>query len=316
MRGSSQRSQARKWFCAFLLPVLVLSYSLQAWILSRTSTLTAVAKLSCTLILMWIPAAVAIALKLVAPRSFTSFELHPPRARWWLASYLIPAAAGLCSYGLGWLTGLTAPAIPWNSIASSSLPSGGLGLAAWLALHATVGVAAGCVFALGEEIGWRGFLLPLAIRAQLPGPFVLVGVIWGVWHLPLVVSGMYAGSDLPIVSVLSFLAATTLGSVIYGWLRLASRSLWPAVMIHASHNVFFLLILDPMTARSRLSPFVVGESGVIPLAVYGALVAWIAGTGRLRLATLDARRWLGVDQAGQATRLGLDPAKTGAVDDS
>ncbi|NOT06988.1 MAG: CPBP family intramembrane metalloprotease [Gemmatimonadales bacterium] len=105
---------------------------------------------------------------------------------------------------------------------------------------------------LGEEIGWRGLLLPLllqrctAIRASL-----LVGVVWFAWHLPL-----YAvdGRTLDAAFLLPYLIAVLAYSLIFTWLvRRAGGSIWVAVAAHTAINYsqFALSTLFPSLGATQ-----------------------------------------------------------------
>lgn len=87
----------------------------------------------------------------------------------------------------------------------------------------------------GEEIGWRGFALPL-LQSVLRGPVsagLVLGVIWGLWHLPLYINPEVATMPYPL-----FIALTVGLSLIYTHLFNKSRgSLWTVVMLHAATDV-------------------------------------------------------------------------------
>ena len=70
----------------------------------------------------------------------------------------------------------------------------------------------------------------------------------------------------------------------FAWLRLQSGSLWPAVTLHASHNLFLQTIFDPMSTRDDSHITMVGEFGVITagMCVLICLPFWIAGMRRAR----------------------------------
>lgn len=121
------------------------------------------------------------------------------------------------------------------------------------------------VTALGEEIGWRGFLLPQLCRHySLLKSAIISGAIWAVWHYPLMIAGKYnAGTPLPYqLSV--FTVEVILISVILAILRMKSNSVWPAVILHASHNFFDQVIFEPVTNGLNKAYFV-GETGMITL---------------------------------------------------
>jgi membrane protease YdiL (CAAX protease family) len=93
-------------------------------------------------------------------------------------------------------------------------------------------------------------MVPLLVRVRAPAPLVLSGIIWGLWHTPLILFGDYATSGHPAVSALLFMLAIAGAAVSFGWLRLASASVWPAMLIHASHNAWFQSVFDSLTAHS------------------------------------------------------------------
>jgi membrane protease YdiL (CAAX protease family) len=91
--------------------------------------------------------------------------------------------------------------------------------------------------ALGEEIGWRGFLYP-RLRAKLGDTLAVlaVGVIWGVWHAPLLLLGYNYPTLAPgwrLVWMSVFCIELT---AILAWVRQRSRSVWPAAIGHGTVN--------------------------------------------------------------------------------
>lgn len=89
--------------------------------------------------------------------------------------------------------------------------------------------------ALGEEIGWRGWLLP-ALRPLGTWPALIAsGAIWGLWHTPLILLGHNFGlTDWRGVGLMT--VGCVLWGVLLGWSRLRSASVWPAVIAHGSLN--------------------------------------------------------------------------------
>lgn len=55
---------------------------------------------------------------------------------------------------------------------------------------------------MGEEVGWRGYMLTRLIEAKAPYPILLSGLIWAAWHIPIVISGMYVAGSSVFLSVL------------------------------------------------------------------------------------------------------------------
>jgi hypothetical protein len=108
--------------------------------------------------------------------------------------------------------------------------------------------------AFGHEWGWRGWLLPRLLPLGLPRALALSGALWGAWLAPLVLAGhSYAGAPAAL-GVLALLVTCTLLGALLGVLRLGARSVWPAVVAHASLAAFSGVAL-------------MGSGGVMPLLV-------------------------------------------------
>lgn len=123
--------------------------------------------------------------------------------------------------------------------------------------------------ALGEELGWRGFLLPRLIPLGRARALVLSGIVWGLWHAPVVLLGYNYPSD-HLLGVLAMVGTTITFGVILGWVRLTSASVWPAVIGHAALNaaagstgLFYAQGHPP-------NPFLTGTTGVT-----GWILPWL-----------------------------------------
>src|SRR5919112_5145423 len=88
-------------------------------------------------------------------------------------------------------------------------------------------------FAAGEEIGWRGYMLTRLIDAGVPRPILVSGLIWGLWHVPLILGGMiYADSPSPVLAAALFMVSATSFAYVLARLRLEMGSSWPAIVGH------------------------------------------------------------------------------------
>jgi len=129
-------------------------------------------------------------------------------------------------------------------------------------------------FSLGEELGWRGYLLERLVKAGIRRPVFTLGLIWAVWHLPLLVTGQYCkSSHLAITTILFVLMILGSNSVICR-LRLLSGSIWVPVLMHSVHNVVFQYILQPVTTKNQWHTMLGGDCGALTAVAYGVL-AWL-----------------------------------------
>ncbi|MEU6412525.1 CPBP family intramembrane glutamic endopeptidase [Microbispora sp. NPDC046933] len=201
---------------------------------------------------LWIlvPALTAIVLRLVVrdgagPLGLTPRFPHPVR---WLAfaAAAFPVAVAVC----------VAAALTTGAAAFSLTPSAGKpSLPA--ALASTLGFLV--VKNLLEELVFRGYGTRTAAALGLPGvvPHVLVGLVWGLWHIPLYAVWM-APADLDATTTLpfawylpAFLAGTVALAVLYGEMRLWTGSIWPGVVLHTVSNALSTPLLVDGHLRYR-----------------------------------------------------------------
>jgi membrane protease YdiL (CAAX protease family) len=82
---------------------------------------------------------------------------------------------------------------------------------------------------MGEEIGWRGFLLPrLVSQFDFTVGCLLSGCIWAVWHYPGLLFADYNAGTNPVYALTCFTLMLIGDSYVFGWMRLRSNSIWPA----------------------------------------------------------------------------------------
>ena len=109
--------------------------------------------------------------------------------------------------------------------------------------HRDAGMIAKLSRALGEEIGWRGFLMPeLAKVISFPKVGLISGLMRAVYHYPVLIFADYNAGAPAWYSVGCFTVAVVAGSFVMAWLTLRSQSLWPAAILHASHNLLVVTI--------------------------------------------------------------------------
>jgi len=223
---------------------------------------------------MWAPALAAFTCCAFFRIPFKFLGLAWPGMRAMAWGYLLPVGYATTAYLFVWLTGL-APAdfVGFLRASEKSLHIGpGAGVLNAI-LIVTFGVLQSGVSATGEEIGWRGFLVPVLMqRLDFTGVVLLSGVIWALWHYPLILFGPYSSQAPKWAAILCFTIMIVATGAMAAWLRLKTGSVWPAAMLHACHNAVIQWLFDSMTSETGRAALFAGEFGVA-LAVSSVLFA-------------------------------------------
>jgi uncharacterized protein len=218
-------------------------------------------------VLMWMPATAAFLTCRILGIDIASLGWNWRPIRFEVLAYVLPVLYALPVYIACWTlvphsyvfpefareigTAFGFPGSPMTATFLLGLP-----------VFATFGIVRSIASALGEEIGWRGFLLP-----RLTGKFgwrigcLISGCIWAVWHYPLLLFADYNSGTPKPFALTCFTLMVIADAYILGWLRLRSKSLWPCAMLHASHNLFIQAIFDRSTAQSGQALYVTTEFG-------------------------------------------------------
>jgi membrane protease YdiL (CAAX protease family) len=253
--------------------------------------------------LMWCPGAAGIITQLIFQRSLRGMGWKPGKFKYLLASYSLPLVYTLLVYLIVWLTGLGifAPEQLAKQITTqyhmpiNSLP---MFIIIYSLIIATFGLVISCFSALGEEIGWRGLLVPeLSKHFSFTATALISGGIWAIWHLPLILFANYNNSNSPIWFSLIFFSILIMGiSFAFAGLRIKSGSLWTGVILHASHNIFIQSLFTPLTGPTPWSPYVIDEFG-IGLALAAIIVAFLFWRNRKKWINPDIQ--IGINLTGQ-----------------
>jgi len=232
--------------------------------------------------LMWCPALAGLLTTLLTKRPFREFGWRLGKPRYLLAGWWVPMVYAWPAYLLVWATG-------WGGFPSdhavdqfrgylhmASAPTWLVLIAAYLVV-ATLAILFGCLSAAGEEIGWRGFLVPELMKFNsFTGTALISGVIWSVWHVPLIIWSGYNSGTPSWYGVSCFAVMVISISFVFAWLRLKSGSVWPAVLLHASHNAIIQIYLDGLTVNRDRTNYLIGEFGcaMLPLTILFAWIVW------------------------------------------
>jgi len=206
---------------------------------------------------MYTPMLAALVMMLVVTREgyrregWRSLGLRSAGLRWW------PVAIGgpvvIASVGL-----IAAYALPSAAPASGNVPQAVIAFVIGGAI-ATLG------WTLGEEFGWRGYLLP---RLRVFGDgwaLAISGVVWAAWHMPIIFFTDLYHADGDRLIVLPLFVLTVMGAAVFmGYLRIASGSVWPATIAHSAHNGMWNATSAFVVASSPAAEeYVAGDSGLV-----------------------------------------------------
>ncbi len=211
--------------------------------------------------LMWCPGISALVTRLVFQRNVRGQGWRWGDTRWEALAYVLPVLYAAVAYGAVWLTRL-----------------GGVDLTKFHTPVATfigLGTLQSLLSATGEELGWRGFLVPTLARTMSFRRTALVsGSIWAAWHVPLIVGADYNAGTPSWYSVPCFAIMVVSLAFPLAWLRLRSGSVWPAAILHASHNLFVQGFFDVVTVNTGPTRWLTSEFGAA-LAVTIVITAWL-----------------------------------------
>jgi uncharacterized protein len=205
---------------------------------------------------MFAPAGAAVVMRLGVSREGLRGSLGPiGRWRYWGLAFLGPMALVLATLAVSVVFGLAEFRL------GSDMP-------AWqvLLLLLVVGTPLSAVLAFGEEYGWRGYLLPKLLPLGEVKAAIIVGLIWGPWHLPLLLVGLNFPGKNPW-AVLGVMTASTIAlSLLFTRLFVAAGgSVVVLALMHGSLNSFSDRLSD--SAHLIGEPFVVSVGGLVGTAL-------------------------------------------------
>ena len=160
--------------------------------------------------------------------------------RWWFIGWLLMPVIAVAVLGVT----LPMPGAVWNPdneivrTALESMPEG-VGLWGMLAITLLSGLYAGitlnALFAFGEEIAWRGYLLKLFEGKKFMTTALLTGIIWGLWHAPIILNG-HNYPQHPVIGVLMMVVFCVLLTPMLMYFRKKSGSVIVPAIMHGTFN--------------------------------------------------------------------------------
>jgi membrane protease YdiL (CAAX protease family) len=272
------KSQSKKAIGIYLL--ITLALSAVVWILTLNAGASA-GRIGGRIYgygIMWCPALATYLTCKILNYKISGLAWQWGKAKYQVWSYLIPLIYALIAYLIIWLAGwggfynkqfVTDAA---QSLGWSKLPQG-VFIVLFFIVTGVIGLFGSMATALGEEIGWRGFLVPqLSNITSYTNTSLISGAIWALWHYPLLIWGDYNNGTPAWYGLTCFTVSVISISFVFTWFRLKSKSLWTGVLLHASHNLFIQGFFTPITITNSRSKYFIDEFG-LALAVVSFLFA-------------------------------------------
>ena len=272
--SNNGKNESKQKFKTKLVTFLVLTVALSSifYFLIITSGTIFAADMLYILAWMWCPGIAALLTSILHEKNLNGFGWGLGKPSYLLLSYFLPLLYSFIAYFLVWFFGIGGLQRNLN-----------LEFFEFFVISATLGILVSSLSSLGEEIGWRGFLVPqLAKVTTFTKTSIISGVIWAIWHYPLILFADYNGGT-PAWFGLSCFSVMIIGiSFPLAWLRLKSGSVWTAVIFHASHNLFIQQIFNPLTKDTGATKYFIGEFGIV-LALISVPFAYIFWKKRIEL---------------------------------
>lgn len=189
---------------------------------------------------------------------------------------VIAGLSGLVHLDIAGLSGITAAV---NAVrpanARTALPSPAVLLVVSAIGTVIASFTVNAVAALGEEVGWRGYLVPALLPLGRVRAMILTGVIWAGWHTPIILLGYdYDGLARPMALLTLVGFCIVLGTLL-AWLRIRSDSAVPAAVAHGTVNGWMRLVPLLVAAGQPVHLATASPMGLLGYAVFGALAAWL-----------------------------------------
>jgi uncharacterized protein len=240
--------------------------------------------------IMWCPGIAAFVTLKLNGRNLADLGWKWPARKYAAMSWYLPLLYAFIAYALVWILGLGD--FPNREFMQGQTARIGLGLSPMIStllyvlLMGSFGLVASLSRALGEEIGWRGFLVPELFRTLgFTSTAVISGVVWSFWHYPILIWADYNSGTPTWYGLTCFTVLVVAISVVFAWLRLKSGSLWTGAILHASHNLYVQGIFTPLTGYRGKTAWFIDEFGaVLPIIALAFAVYFWRRRGELKAA--------------------------------
>jgi uncharacterized protein len=231
--------------------------------------------------LMWCPALAGMLTLRLNGRSISDLGWKWGETKYQVRSWYIPILYASIAYAIVWIFHFGAFGNPeyYDSLTKTMHLGGSpwISIVMGIVLTGTYGMIRSVSSALGEEIGWRGFLVPeLRKTTSFTATSLISGIVWSLWHYPILIYGDYNAGTPTWYGLTCFTVMVISISFVFAWMRLKSGSLWTGAILHGSHNLYIQGIFTPLTRNTGKTAWFIDEFGcILPLvAIAFAIYFW------------------------------------------
>lgn len=276
-------SKAKK-ILIFLALTFLLDWSMVYIYLALGGKWEGIGPMALALAYMFVPMIVTIIVQkgifreaLVKPLGI-SFKINA----WFFVAWFLPVALGFATMGIslllpgitftpdlsGYLDALSKSLTP-EQIAQAKQQLDAMPVSPiWLILMQTLiaGTTINAVAGFGEELGWRGLLVKELGSMGFWKSSALIGLIWGIWHAPLILLG-HNYPEHPQIGVLLMTVWTVLMAPLFSYIRIKARSVIAASIFHGTINAAYGLSIILISGGDDLTVGMTGLAGFITFAL-------------------------------------------------
>jgi membrane protease YdiL (CAAX protease family) len=229
---------------------------------------------------MLLPAVCVILLKLInREKPFSNLNVSFRLNWWFLVAGLVPFIYSFMTLGINLLFPSVSFSIAYEGFLST-LPAEQSELveqqlsrfppAIFLLLQLVQALIAGCtinaIFAFGEELGWRGYLLQSLRDKKLPYASLIIGIVWGLWHFPFILLGHnYPQHSIAGVGMMIIWCILLSPTMIY--MVIKSKSVIPAAIFHGTLNAISGISVLYLVGGNDIINGATGISGFVAMLV-------------------------------------------------
>jgi membrane protease YdiL (CAAX protease family) len=258
----SETKEAWKTIILFLTLLIILSSIAYYAILALNPTSIYIGAL------MISPAVAAFITLKIRKKPISSLPWSLKELKYLKLAYITPLLYVSIAYALIWFFGFgelidNERILKWSDELGIDSSNQTVVVSVMIFLLLTVGVIKNLGSTLGEEIGWRGFLIfELRKVMSFKALSIVSGLIWAVWHFP-IINLMYGRGENLFLHLGAFTIMIVGVSIILAYYTFKSNSLWVAAIYHSIHNIYIQKICTPLTISNDSTVFWIDEYGLM-----------------------------------------------------